>query len=299
MLHHGNLAWLRRCGGDSLHHFDPPHYLPHLLLQRVNLLLLDGKLFVGTDDFRIFLLQLGFQFLVQTLDGGQGDALGIGCANGLVVIAKVKSRVEILGHGAEVLAAAGIRAEAPGTDGQLCNTLQDAQTIYRMKSALESAVAGATPASGRAGERANLRATAEGDACVREHLNAALSDHDKLLDGRILTRRRFVVTPHERVKLRSLSIPAGRKAVNCAGDVALPSGNRGADIGGLVPLASAHGRVKTAGRVSQTSGDCREAAAGVIVLAAAYGGMISRDSACMVVLAAADRGIIGAGIVAI
>jgi len=110
MLHHGNLARTRLRGRGPLHHFDPPHYLPHLLLQGVNLLLLGGELFVGTDDFRIFLLQLGFQFLIQALDGGQGHALGIGCANGLVVIAEVKSRVEILGHGAEVLAAAGIRA---------------------------------------------------------------------------------------------------------------------------------------------------------------------------------------------
>ena len=66
---------------------------------------------VGFLEFELFL-----EFLVEALNGGEGDAIGVDSADSGIAFADVEGGLEILGHGADMAHGVRLGFVIPGSN---------------------------------------------------------------------------------------------------------------------------------------------------------------------------------------
>ena len=84
-----------------------------------------GEVGLELADLGVFGFEFVLKFLVEALDGGEGDAGGVDGGDGAIVFADVERGVEVLGCGANVANGFVLGFVVPGGDGKGGDFVED------------------------------------------------------------------------------------------------------------------------------------------------------------------------------
>src|SRR5579859_5564622 len=196
--------------------------LPHLLLKRLDLLLLGRYLCIFIFQLGVQLLDIVLQLLIQPLDRGESYAAFVNFGDVLVVFSDLEGGMEILRHRPDVADGSGLRFVVPGGDRHGQHLRQNLSAINRREIGFHVAVAERGPrstASGYADAGGEIRFGVEDDAAggAGEKLVVSTRGYEGLSG---------VVTPQENT---------GEAAVTC-----ILSRSKAADAGNGVVLTPSH-----------------------------------------------------------
>src|SRR5438067_928231 len=172
-------------------------------------------------------------FLIQPLNSGECDAIGVDGADGGVVLSYAKGSREILRRRTDVLDIGILRFVVPSLDRHGGHSLQDAPAVYRSKVVLHAAVGEVGPGT---------TASRQGDARCRCRIgveaDATTGTSDELVGRGRADIGSGVVAPDEAAALCGLCLAPGSEAEDATGCVGVAAWNRGIGATGCVDVAA-------------------------------------------------------------